>query len=40
MMQRGVWRRLMYSQAMAHPERLDPEVAAGAIRAFAPDADP
>jgi pimeloyl-ACP methyl ester carboxylesterase len=35
MMQRGVWRRLMYSQAMAHPERLDPEVAAGAIRAFA-----
>lgn len=35
MMQRTVWRRLMYSQAMAHPERLDPAVAAEAIRAFA-----
>lgn len=35
MMRRPVWKKLMYSQAMAHPERLDPEVAAGAIRAFA-----
>ncbi len=35
MMQRTVWRRFMYSQAMAHPERLDPTVAADAIRAFA-----
>jgi len=35
MMRRGLWRRLMYSQAMAHPERLEPALAAGAIRAFA-----
>jgi pimeloyl-ACP methyl ester carboxylesterase len=35
MMRRAIWRRLMYSQAMAHPERLDPTVAAEAIRAFA-----
>jgi pimeloyl-ACP methyl ester carboxylesterase len=35
MMRRPLWKKLMYSQAMAHPERLDPEVAAGAIRAFA-----
>jgi len=35
MMRRPVWKKLMYSQAMAHPERLEPEVAAGAIRAFA-----
>jgi pimeloyl-ACP methyl ester carboxylesterase len=35
MMRRGLWKRLMYSQAMAHPERLAPEVAAAAIRAFA-----
>ena len=35
MMRRPVWKKLMYSQAMAHPERLEPEVAAGAIQAFA-----
>ncbi len=35
MMRRTGYRRLMYSQAMAHPERLDAEVAADAVRAFA-----
>lgn len=35
MMRRSVWRRIMYMRAMAHPERMDPEVAADAILAFA-----
>ena len=35
MMRRSLWRRIMYMRAVAHPERMDPELAADAIVAFA-----
>ena len=35
MMRRSLWRRIMYMRAVAHPERMDPDVAADAIVAFA-----